>query len=134
MNKRGGLVNINRDYLIKLFMAQAGASRGKIEASNILFYTSDRYTQNIFLAADTDITDLDRIDLMFGINDHYYSVIGTVLDDKTVLFDLDYDDLEMVGTYRAVVILTKGADILTSDPFTFRVEANLLREGDNNES
>ena len=42
-------MNINRDYLVKLFMAEAGANRGKIEASNILFYTSDRYTQNIFL-------------------------------------------------------------------------------------
>ena len=123
-------MNINRDYLIKLFMAQAGASRGKIEASNILFYTSDRYTQNIFLVSDVDISNLDRIDLMFGIYDRYYSVIGTVLDDKTVLFDLDYDDLEMVGTYRAVVCLTEGENILTTDPFTFRVEANLLREGE----
>ena len=111
-------------------MAQAGASRGKIEASNILFYTSDRYTQNIFLVSDVDISNLDRIDLMFGIYDRYYSVIGTVLDDKTVLFDLDYDDLEMVGTYRAVVCLTEGENILTTDPFTFRVEANLLREGE----
>ena len=117
--------------MVKLFLAKSGSSRGKIEASNILFYTSDRFTQNIFLVADTDITGLDRIDLMFGINDHYYSVIGKVLDDKTVLFDLDYDDLEMVGTYKAVIILTKGGGILTSDPFEFRVEANLLREGDN---
>ena len=127
-------MNINRDYIVKLFMAQSGASRGKIESSNILFYTSDRFTQNIFLVADVDISNLDRIDLMFGINDRYYSVIGKVLDDKTVLFDLDYDDLDMVGTYRAVVCLTEGANILTSDPFTFRVEANLLRGDDNNES
>ena len=127
-------MNINRDYIVKLFLAKSGASRGKIEANNIVFFTSDRYTQNIFLVADVDITDLDRIDLMFGINDRYYSVIGTVLDDKTVLFDLDYDDLEMVGTYKAVVCLTEGENILTSDPFTFIVKANLLREGDNNES
>ena len=124
-------MNINRDYLIKLFMAQSGASRGKIEASNIVFYTSDRFTQNIFLVADVDISGLDRIDLMFGINDRYYSVIGKVLDNKTVLFDLDYDDLEMVGTYKAVVCLTEGENILTSDPFTFRVEASVLGGGNN---
>ena len=127
-------MNINRDYLIKLFMAKAGASRGKIEASNILFYTSDRFTQNIFLVADTDISDLDKIELLFAIDKNKYSVAGTVLDDRTVLFDLDYQQLQEVGTYRAVISLHKGSDILTSDLFKFRVEANLLREGGNNES
>ena len=127
-------MNINRDYLIKLSLAQAGASRGKIEDSNILFYTSDRFTQNIFLVADSDITDLDKIELLFAIGGNKYRVTGTVLDDKTVLFDLDYHDLQTVGTYRAVISLHKGADILTSDLFKFRVEANLLREGGNNES
>ena len=122
--------NINRDYLVKLFLAKSGASRGKIEASNILFFTSDRYTQNLFLVADVDISDLDKIQLLFGINGNNYSVDGTVLDDKTVLFDLDYHDLQEVGTYEAIIKLHMGADILTSDPFTFTVEANLLREGE----
>ena len=126
-------MNINRDYLIKLSLAQAGASRGKIEASNILFYTSDRYTQNIFLVADTDITDLDKIELLFAINSNKFRVTGTVLDANTVLFDLDYQQLQEVGTYEAIVKLHMGADILTSDPFTFTVEANLLREGGNND-
>ena len=100
MNKRGGLVNINRDYLIKLFMSKAGANRGKIEASNILFYTSDRHTQNIYLVADTEISSVDRIELVFAIGDRDFSVIGTLLDDKTVLFDLNYNDLQTVGIYN----------------------------------
>ena len=124
-------MNINRDYLIKLSLAEAGASRGKISASNILFYTSDRYTQNIFLVADTYITDIDKIELLFGINGNNFRVTGTVLDAKTVLFDLDYQQLQEVGTYRAVVSLHKGTDILTSDLFKFRVEANLLGGGNN---
>ena len=57
-------------------------------------------------------------------------VTGTVLDANTVLFNLDYQQLQKVGTYRAVISLHKGADILTSDLFKFRVEANLLREGE----
>lgn len=124
-------MNINRDYLVKLFMAQSGASRGKIEASNILFYTSDRFTQNIFLVADTDISDLDKIELLFAIDKNKYSVAGTLLDDNTVLFDLDYQQLQEVGTYRAVISLHKGSDILTSDLFKFRVEASVLGGGTN---
>ena len=123
-------MNINRDYLIKLSLAQAGASRGKIEASNILFYTSDRYTQNLFLVADVDISGLDKIELLFAINGNNFRVTGTVLDAKTVLFDLDYHLLQEVGTYRAVISLHKGTDILTSDLFKWKVEANLLREGE----
>ena len=119
-------MNINRDYLVKLFLEQSGASRGKIEASNILFFTSDRFTQNIFLVSDVDISDLDKIELLFAINNNKYSVIGTVLDSNTVLFDLDYKQLQEVGTYEAIIKLHKGSDILTSDPFTFIVEANLL--------
>ena len=111
-------------------MAQSGASRGKIEASNIVFYTSDRFTQNIFLVSDIDISDLDKIELIFGINGNDFTVTGTLLDDRTVLFDLAYHDLQEVGVYRAVVSLQKGADTLTSDLFKFRVEANLLREGE----
>ena len=130
---RGDFVNINRDYLIKLSLAEAGATRGKISASNILFYTSDRYTQNIFLVVDADITDIDQIELIFAIGGDSFSVIGTLLDSKTVLFDLDYQQLQIAGTYRAVISLHKGKDILTSDLFKFRVEANLLREGGNNE-
>ena len=124
-------MNINREYLIKLSLAQAGAARGKIEASNILFYTSDRFTQNIFLVADVDITGIDKIELIFGINGNNFRVTGTVLDDKTVLFDLDYQQLQTVGTYRAVVKLHKGLDILTSDLFKFRVEASVLGGGNN---
>ena len=111
-------------------MAQSGASRGKIEASNILFFTSDRFTQNIFLVSDVDISDLDKIELLFAINSNKYSVIGTVLDANTVLFDLDYKQLQEVGTYEAIIKLHMGEDILTSDPFAFIVEANLLREGE----
>ena len=125
------VLNINRDYLVKLSLAQAGASRGKIEASNIVFFTSDRYTQNLFLVADTDISALDKIELIFGIDGKNFRVTGTVLDSKTVLFDLDYHDLQTPGTYRAVISLHKGADILTSDLFKFRVEANLFGGGNN---
>ena len=116
---------------MKLFLEQAGASRGKIEASNIVFFTSDRFTQNIFLVADTDISGLDKIELLFAIDRNKYRITGTVLDDKTVLFDLDYHDLQEVGTYRAVISLHKGADILTSDLFKFRVEASVLGGGTN---
>ena len=127
-------MNINRDYIVKLFLAKSGASRGRIESSNILFFTSDRHTQRLFLVSDTDISDLDKIELIYGINGNNFRIAGTLLDDRTVLFDLDYQQLQEVGTYRAVISLHMGTGILTSDPFAFTVEGNLLRGDGNNES
>ena len=119
-------MNINRDYIVKLFMAQAGADRGKVDVPvPISFYTSDRRTQNIFVVADTAIDDL-TVELLFAIDNQEHRIIGTRLDDNTVLFDLDYHDLQTPGTYQAAILLAKDDDILTSNLFNFTVEANLL--------
>ena len=118
-------MNINRDYLVKLFLAQSGAAKGKVSASNIVFFTSDRHTQNIFLVADTVIDDL-TVELLFAIDGQEHRVIGTRLDNKTVLFDLDYQDLQAPGTYQATILLAKDDEVLTSQIFTFTVKANLL--------
>ena len=61
-------ININRDYLIKMFMAEAGANRGKVIAPSISFYTSDRCTQNIYLQMDQDITDIE-VELIYSLGD-----------------------------------------------------------------
>lgn len=120
------MANINRDYIVKLFLAEAGADRGKLVVPiPIKFYTSDRRTQSIFLVADTVIDDL-TVELLFAIDNQEHRVIGTRLDNKTVLFDLDYQDLQTPGTYQAAILLAKDDDILTSQIFNFTVEANLL--------
>lgn len=122
--------NINRDYIVKLFLAEDGANRGKVDITiPIVFYTSDRRTQNIFLLADVPIDDL-TVELLFAIDNQEHRVIGTRLDDKTVLFDLDYKVLQIPGTYQAAILLEKGDEALTSQIFTFTVKANLFLGGD----
>ena len=120
-------MNINRDYIVKLFMAEAGANRGKVIAPSISFYTSDRHTQNIYLQVDQDITDIDKVELVYSTGDIEHKVPGVKLDDKLIEFNLDYKVL-LPGRYRAVIMLTKGDEVLTSEMFTFTVERNLLAE------
>ena len=120
-------MNINRDYIVKLFMAQAGANRGKVIAPSISFYTSDRHTQNIFLEVDQDITEIDKVELVYSTGDIEHRVAGVKLDDKLVEFNIDYRTL-LPGRYRAVIILTKGDEVLTSEMFTFTVNESLLAE------
>ena len=120
-------MNINRDYIVKLFMAQAGANRGKVIAPSISFYTSDRHTQNIYLQVDQDITDIDKVELVYSTGDIEHKVPGVKLDDKLIEFNLDYKVL-LPGRYRAAIVLTKGDEVLTSEMFTFTVEKSLLAE------
>ena len=120
-------MNINRDYVVKLFMEQAGANRGKVIAPSISFYTSDKHTQNIFLSVDQDITDIDEVELVYSTGDIEHRVAGVKLDDKLVEFNLDYKAL-LAGRYKAAIMLTKGSEVLTSEMFTFTVEKSLLAE------
>ena len=108
-------------------MAQAGANRGKVIAPSISFYTSDRHTQNIFLEVDQDITEIDKVELVYSTGDIEHRVAGVKLDDKLVEFNIDYRTL-LPGRYRAVIMLTKGDEVLTSEMFTFTVEKSILAE------
>lgn len=118
--------NINRDYIVKLFLAEDGANRGKVDVPvPISFYTSDRRTQNIFVVADVPIDDL-TVELIFAIDGQEHRATGTRLDNKTFLFDLDYQVLQIPGTYQAAILLEKDDEVLTSNLFNFTVEANLL--------
>lgn len=126
MNRRKNM-NINRDYIVKLFMAEAGANRGKVIAPPISFYTSDKHTQNIFLEVDQSITDIDKVEMVYSAGEIEHRVAGVKLDDKLVEFNLDYKAL-LPGRYRAVIMLSKGDEVLTSEMFTFTVEKSLFAE------
>lgn len=119
-------MNINRDYIVKLFMAEAEANRGKVISPPVSFYTSDKHTQNIFLQVDQDITDIE-VELVYSLGNIEHKVAGVKLDNKLVEFNLDYKAL-LPGRYRAAIMLSKGDEVLTSEMFTFTVERNLLAE------
>lgn len=113
--------------MVKLFMEQPGANRGKVIAPPISFYTSDKHTQNIFVELDQSIIDIDEVELIYSAGDIEYRVPGVKLDDKLVEFNLDYETL-LAGEYKAAIILAKGDEVLTSEMFTFTVEKSLFAE------
>ena len=119
-------MNINRDYIVRMFMEQPGVNRGKVIAPSITFYTSDRCTQNIFVELDQSITDIE-VELIYSAGAAENRVTGVKLDDRLVEFNLDYRTL-LAGRYRAAIMLTKGDEILTSEVFTFTVEKSLFAE------
>ena len=119
-------MNINRDYLVKLFMEQPGASRGKVIVPSISFYTSDKHTQNIYVQVDQNISDIE-VELVYSTEGVENRLSGVKLDNKLIEFNLDYKAL-LPGRYRAVIMLSKGDEVLTSEMFTFTVEKSLFAE------
>lgn len=109
-----------------MFMAEAGANRGKVISPPISFYTSDRNTQNIYVELDQDITDIE-VELVYSTGDIEHRVHGIKLDDKLVEFNLDYKAL-LPGGYKGAIMLSKGDEVLTSEIFTFTVEKSLFAE------
>ena len=118
-------MNINRDYIINISLANP-VSRGRITTNKqIIFYDTDRYTSNIYLIADVDITDMSFI-LAFR-NTETYKVVGEIVGDATIQFDIPYEYLQIPGRYDAQIVVTTEAERMNSEQFTFKVKNSITR-------
>ena len=122
-------MNINRDYIINISLAKS-PTKGKITIpKSITFIDTDRHTQNIYLIADTEITDLEFI-LAFRYNNELIKLIGTPVKVNTIEFNLP--NLTKAGKYEAEIVATRNEEILVCDSFNFTVRNSIINRGDNN--
>lgn len=122
-------MNINRDYIINISLAKS-PTKGRITVpKDIVFYETDRHTQNIYLVVtDTDIEDLEFL-LAFRDRKELIKLIGTPVGANMVEFELP--NLTVAGIYEAEIIATKGnEDILVCDDFKFTVRNSITNRGD----
>ena len=121
-------MNLNRDYIISITLLEA-PTKGKITLKKpIVFVDTDRFTQNIYLVADTDITDLEFI-LAFRVGKELIKLPGASVGTNTVEFQ--FPNLTEAGKYEAEIVATKGnEDILVCDSFTFTVRSSITKGSD----
>lgn len=119
-------MNINRDYIINISLAKS-PTKGKITIpKDIVFYETDRHTQNIYLVAtDTEIEDIQFI-LAFRYNNELIRLTGTPAGKDTVEFQ--FPNLT-AGRYEAEIVATKGEEILVCDSFKFLVKSSITNRG-----
>ena len=118
-------MNINRDYIINITLT-ASPTKGKITVKRpIIFVDTDQYTQNVYLVADTDITDLEFI-LAFRVGKELIKLPGASVGANMVEFQ--FPNLT-AGRYEAEIIAIKGEEILVCDSFTFIVENSIVNGG-----
>ena len=120
-------MNINRDYIINITLANS-PTKGKITVKRpIVFVNTDRFTQNIYLVADTDITDLDFI-LAFTDGKELIKLPGASVGANMVEFQ--FPNLTEAGKYEAEIVATKDKEILVCDSFTFTVRSSITKGSD----
>ena len=119
-------MNINRDYIINVTLAKS-PTKGKITLKKpIVFVNTDRFTQNVYLVADTDITDLEFV-LAFRDRKELIKLPGIEVSMNTVEFQ--FPNL-MAGKYEAEVVAIKDEEILVCDSFTFTVKSSITKGSD----
>ena len=123
------MVNINRDYIINISLAKS-PTKGKITIPrDIIFYETDKYTQNVYLVAtDTDIMDIDFI-LAFRDGKELIKLPGIEVSMNTIEFQ--FPNL-MAGKYLAEIVAIKDKEILVCDSFVFTVKSSITKGSDIN--
>ena len=120
-------MNINRDYIINIALANP-VNRGKITTNKqIYFYNTDKYTQNIYLVCDVDVRNLSFL-LAFR-NGEAHKVEGETINPSTVEFNIPYEYLQVIGKYEAQIVVTTEAERLNSEPFSFTVKSSITTNG-----
>ena len=121
-------MNINRDYIINITLE--APTKGKITLKKpIVFVNTDRFTQNVYLVADTDITDLEFV-LGFRVGKELIKLPGASVGANMVEFT--FPNLTKAGRYEAEIIATKDEEILVCGDFKFIVKNSIVNGGDNN--
>ena len=123
------MVNINRDYIINISLAKS-PTKGKITIpKQIVFIDTDRFTQNVYLVADTDIADLEFV-LAFRDGKELIKLPGIEVSMNTVEFQ--FPNLTKAGRYEAEIVAIKDKEVLVCDSFKFLVKSSITNRGDNN--
>ena len=121
-------MNINRDYIINITLE--APTKGKITLKKpIVFVNTDRFTQNVYLVADTDITDLEFI-LGFRVGKELIKLPGASVGANMVEFQ--FPNLTEAGKYEAEIVATKDKEILVCGDFTFTVRSSITKGSDIN--
>ena len=119
-------MNINRDYIINITLE--APTKGKITLKKpIVFIDTDRYTQNIYLVADTEITDIEFI-LGFRVGKELIKLPGASVGANMVEFQ--FPNLTEAGKYEAEIVATKDKEILVCGDFTFTVRSSITKGSD----
>lgn len=119
------MANINRDYHIKV-----DVKNSKVIGDNIFFYTSDMNTCNLYIEVVNAEVD-DTLELRIVIVPPNATTRDDVIELKTTkhsnqLFEVQLPN-HIDGVYNCQFKCISNDRLNTSEPFHYRVKANLIK-------
>ena len=115
-----------RDYSCHLYVSEV-MGRGRLVADQqILFFTSDKNTSNIYFICDTLIEF--TAELIFNGKDKTdHKLPCRKVADKLLEVEIPQEQLQQAGIYSAQLLLTIGDKVLTTNPISFTIKKSILR-------
>ena len=115
-----------RDYSCHLYVSEV-MGRGRLVADQqIIFFTSDKNTSNIYFICDTLIEF--TAELIFSSKDKTnYKLPCRKVADKLLEVEIPQEQLQQAGSYSAQLLLTIGGKVLTTNPINFTIKNSVLR-------
>ena len=119
-----------RDYSCHLYVSEV-TGRGRLVADQqILFFTSDKNTANIYFICDTLIEF--TAELIFSNGDKIdHRLPCRKVADKLLEVEIPQEQLQNSGTYSAQLLLTLGDKVLTTNEISFTIKKSILGGGNN---
>lgn len=118
-----------RDYSCHLYVSEV-VGRGRLVADQqIIFFTSDKNTSNIYFICDTLIEFTAEL-IFSGKDNTNYKLPCRKVADKLLEVEIPQEQLQHPGNYLAQLLLTIEDKVLTTNEISFTINKSIL-EGDN---
>ena len=115
-----------RDYSCHLYVSEV-MGRGRLVADQqIIFFTSDKNTSNIYFICDTLIEFTAEL-IFSGKDKNDNKIPCRKVADKLLEVEIPQEQLQQAGNYSAQLLLTIGDKVLTTNPISFTIKKSILR-------
>ena len=114
-----------RDYSCNLYVSEV-MGRGRLVADQqIIFFTSDKNTSNIYFICDTLIEFTAKL-IFSGKDKTDHKLPCRKVADKLLEVEIPQEQLQNSGSYSAQLLLTIGDKVLTTNPISFTIKKSIL--------
>ena len=114
-----------RDYSCHLYVSDV-IGRGRLVADQqIIFFTSDKNTANIYFICDT-LIDFTAELIFSGEDKTDHKLPCKKVADNLLEVEISQEQLQHAGTYLAQLLLTLGDKVLTTNEISFTINKSIL--------
>ena len=114
-----------RDYSCHLYVSEVTGRGRLVTDQQIIFFTSDKNTSNIYFICDTLIAFTAEL-IFSGEDNTNHKLPCRKVDGKLLEVEIPQEQLQQAGNYLAQLLLTIGDKVLTTNPISFTIKNSVL--------